>query len=1205
MTSDGSLNFGSSSSRPSRQVSSSQYPPPESKARTKLNGEDGRTSWMRRSVGPQGLPTDMEEKNSSNEVVGKRKGSKRTSGGFLLGGSLGRSKRYLLSGEGKSKTWQDRLRNSVEGDDNTSNTSPKSTRSAKSQGKAPTHHDSLHVDGMNTSSPTSDSRRTSNLAGGTWTPPLRSDQGSNMSQTSVPSTGSSTIDPNQLIQMALTLSEGRRRAASGVYTPPAMKTSRRIASHGGTIASVPPGSPLANDTVRRSRMMQGYSDHGIQPHGPEKILEHENSEPMRTSEWPDTPAITYDFSISSLQRAERAKKYFELCHQYRRFLQTLPPLKYTVPPTSSTSMDSTDSTIWSGRQYNPLQYLRNERLRQRSEVHNGLNPEEFDDVHKVSSYVDFTEHMIRQPSAHDSNGQLLLPSIRHLHDRNEVPNAGRHSRSNTASSRILWFDSNWSVTPMAMFADTVWAEDPKNKWTLEDRFGRKIFPQLRPLSFDLQPAQSMQRRTSGKRSRALTLEHHRSDSKPPENRGRHKRKFLSIHRLEGDSGKKLHWHRGRSQSSSRGSSRSSMSAFGTFGSTTADGINIGPLVRHMQKEMQQADTDNASEMISPDDRWDGLPTETERSFNASNGAASVYGNGNLSRKGMLRPAPLNLRRSQSYTEGVDDSLSQYISPESRDTFDSSLTDSLFVRSADREHYRAPFGQSSDNAQDSSSRDFDPDRQMIEEVDFAAPKSKIPTRPFYYGSDNDGDRRSFESATSTNISRHPTNASVSSLRKAHTAGAVEGTKPSKGHNKTLSRIIKGSRIAELVRGDGGRRGDKEARRDVSKQANESALLDEASDGTDRDDDLFLERADTDPAASATSLNRTRNYAQLPSFKFPNGIDAPAPNSDTVSDPIGPQQLARKEQLTLSRHNSRSKNLPRIDIPGEKKGDKEMSKDLSSPTVRSLLSPIKRLRSTNSTRSPRASPLPSNLGSAISLAAPEQAPRLAVEPATRAQRGRRWSIADQLDRAGPSKKRTVSLRDVERVKALYLSSGIKASELCRRADMPSEERLELLVAAESTVGRRVGTIPRKDEFREAGKLWNEAIVDFHDSSDKRVRKFRDKSIPEMRDKMARLRHLLGEEITIRVQTTADEADAFATDLTTHQTLAIKTVHDAIDGLLRGRRRKFRWLRRIGFSLLEWLVVTIMWFFWFIFVLIRMVKSTVRGCCQAVGWLLWIPS
>jgi len=95
-------------------------------------------------------------------------------------------------------------------------------------------------------------------------------------------------------------------------------------------------------------------------------------------------------------------------------------------------------------------------------------------------------------------------------------------------------------------------------------------------------------------------------------------------------------------------------------------------------------------------------------------------------------------------------------------------------------------------------------------------------------------------------------------------------------------------------------------------------------------------------------------------------------------------------------------------------------------------------------------------------------------------------------------------------------------------------------------------------------------------------------------------VADKLTHTVHNSSDEADAFGVRLTTEQTLRIKQVDDAVDEILRMRRRQFRLMRRAGFKLLEWLVLGIMWWVWFVVVCWNSVKKIILGIVRMLKWL-----
>ncbi|CRK36982.1 hypothetical protein BN1723_020611 [Verticillium longisporum] len=86
-------------------------------------------------------------------------------------------------------------------------------------------------------------------------------------------------------------------------------------------------------------------------------------------------------------------------------------------------------------------------------------------------------------------------------------------------------------------------------------------------------------------------------------------------------------------------------------------------------------------------------------------------------------------------------------------------------------------------------------------------------------------------------------------------------------------------------------------------------------------------------------------------------------------------------------------------------------------------------------------------------------------------------------------------------------------------------------------------------------------------------------------------------------ADEADETSRDLAFGQRLKIKAVVDVIDKMLRRRRRRFRWVRRALWLGVEWGLVGIMWYVWFVVMILRVFVGFGKGVVGGVRWLLWL--
>lgn len=153
------------------------------------------------------------------------------------------------------------------------------------------------------------------------------------------------VDSNQIVNMALNLSESRRIA------------SRRTVSRANPPRLTPlpdatPGSNLKTHLQQQrktSRTISPRPHSSLTPRLPSQL--RSNSPLQAAFDAGHDSTYRYHFSTSTLSRAQKVKEHLELMAQYRRLLEILPPLK----PDQDRP----------GREYNPLQYIRNRKVRAR------------------------------------------------------------------------------------------------------------------------------------------------------------------------------------------------------------------------------------------------------------------------------------------------------------------------------------------------------------------------------------------------------------------------------------------------------------------------------------------------------------------------------------------------------------------------------------------------------------------------------------------------------------------------------------------------------------------------------------------------------------------------------------------------------------------------------------------------------------------------
>jgi hypothetical protein len=114
---------------------------------------------------------------------------------------------------------------------------------------------------------------------------------------------------------------------------------------------------------------------------------------------------------------------------------------------------------------------------------------------------------------------------------------------------------------------------------------------------------------------------------------------------------------------------------------------------------------------------------------------------------------------------------------------------------------------------------------------------------------------------------------------------------------------------------------------------------------------------------------------------------------------------------------------------------------------------------------------------------------------------------------------------------------------------------------------------------------------------------KTAPALQKRIGELRSRLGDDLSQMARQAADEADETNKGLSLDQPLKIKHVVDAMDTLLRRRRRRFRWMRRGLWLAVEWTLIGFMWYVWFVVMILRVFLGMGRMALNGVRWLLWL--
>ncbi|KAK6436514.1 hypothetical protein LTR95_007298 [Oleoguttula sp. CCFEE 5521] len=1031
-----------------------------------------------------------------------------------------------------------------------------------------------------------------------------------------------TLDPAQLVQMALSLSESRKRHASNTLPVPLQLSaprSRLVSGGSGIYGSArSPASASYRASLSRNTPSPRHSSAG-----------RENM-PVEGIELKDDD-MPHDFSAGTLARAEKARRFFELANEHRRVLQVLPPLKpdakasgnflyHTISSPGYAAAEiqrvrsSTSTKHELGRQYNPLQVLRNRKLRTRERRPLAVTPEMFQDAQEVQFWVDMVEEAARRPHYRTTDDVVDLPTY-HAYTPNvveqEIETSRTHRRSGTAATATYRAEDNWSVEPAELLADLYWTEKGDNKTLIENRRHQRIFS-----------PRTNQRLDPPRQDLGDESDEHVDDpaeKQSPNDEGSSQRKhrpFLSLHKADRIRRNRLaHFKRSASVSSVSSGEGDKVTPLGS--SLQLDYLNTGPLQRHMEVMIAK---EERGELKSPDlvspDHWDSqhtaFPNQRSRAISgADDKKPKPAPNGTLS---------IDVSQSTTNSKAADGRVEQLAHEPGRSSIDFTPPLTPAVTTA-VPSLTLDVSPATDNTPPSvhksrSSR-FLPhfrskskDRNTTENRDFAFPseddRSREPS-----GITVDPTRLSSDSARPSQFRRHRTNDSVHSVTKRnglHKTVTLDGS--IKEPESAVGRFFRGGRLGELVRGEGSRFSGRLRGRehdDMASDAN-SAVISYASDSDGSGSEApGLTSANDSEASPRTSIDRTRrNGPKLPTFRPVGARDKLATPSGLSKGSTGMDDPVNR-QAALQRQTSRSERFarlapPRIDVSAE---DDDYSTD--KPTLGSPMEDERRKRygllGINNGRS-------SALSSKISLAEPGTMGRgggkMPVTGLTKLQsdaRRRHWSISDQAQRSrSAAKDRHVTPRDLARARTLILASGIKAQAIIHRASVPRDPPPSFLAKAAATASKPAPTgIALRDSHMTAASLLSNHLTLTLESFTSLSQAFASTSLPQLHTRLSDLKSLASDHITHLVHNSSDEADAFTVRLTTEQTLRIQQVDDAVDAMLRLRRRQWRWAKRTGFKVLEWMVLGLMWGIWGVVVLINVIRKVMGGVWDSGRWVL----
>lgn len=409
------------------------------------------------------------------------KRQKRSSGGFLLNSSptssrLARSILSRKSLKGKEKSEDDPLivpktRNQVDGQ----GSSPSVRASLLSNDPRPSSSDQYRGDDSLRSSHNFDNTLGSPAQNGSLHSHRSSERGQHL-----PSFGYDT-DPAQIVDMALRLTEGRKRQASAKRFVSSGTRSRRGISDA---TSLPPSvtsasKPYANGSVNAVSKSKASGPDPLTPERPNRdgtARTQEASPLVQDGFSPEQDAEEVDqemqVSRATQNRVAKAKAYFELAYEHRRLLSHLPPIRSPSEPYPS------DQAGYDSKCYNPLQYARNRKLRFRERHPINSEVEGWHDIDKVRAWVDAVVKST-PTTQHDPVQCIRLPPLTLLEEDAKEPSDSDENadpQGKRRNNKVRRPKSDWVTHPGDLIADAFWTEQGLNKKKIYNRDNEPIYP---------------------------------------------------------------------------------------------------------------------------------------------------------------------------------------------------------------------------------------------------------------------------------------------------------------------------------------------------------------------------------------------------------------------------------------------------------------------------------------------------------------------------------------------------------------------------------------------------------------------------------------------------------------------------------------------------------------------------------------------------------
>ena len=1047
-------------------------------------------------------------------------------------------------------------------------------------------------------------------------------------------------DPAQIVNLALNLSANRRRYASAGRLSPM-----------GPLPTSNSGRSLSHHLQQPRRSSRRVSTRAVTPsfysHNAPQIAERDDDDTRLRTPGDDDSVISEAIPIvasdATLARVQKAKTTLELSYEYRRLLNYLPDISFSSKnrPLIARAKNKRDleEVNGLGRAYNPLQYIRNRKVRWRENACLDTENSEWGDLKSVRAWVDRIIDqrrvgMSRIDDAYPLPSFGVATGVNGNPDTN-VDNGFGDMQSKRQRKRRWRID--WEFSPSDLLADAQWLQEDNNIARIEDHKGDRPFTRLHT-SIVSTPRTSKelsreQRRRSQSRgrfsisslqphlpSKAQIPPHHTSDTQHQDNGS-----SAALRNRASSQDRGRRWPRNILRSVSSSNSDESRRGKRRASSSRRRGIGIAEhaaFEKHMKDLLaQDAEENQLSRQVSIDSPEAGDPKPHE---DAQTDGTTRKGPGSFSVNNMLQRLHERTKTDPNgFGEDGDGrrlSLDTNLDVSAPHSPKDGKIGHRPPQTHESPHRSFPFHLSSFRHQRNNSR------RNISVDDFAL-SSGTPTESQSNLLHLSHSRSTTAESTSLNASVRPNRARDYAPPGHKTRGLRSEAKGS--HDSRFRGFFRGGRIAEIVGNEASKVGGFLSRKDTSNLPSEMAspVLSEASDISDDEDVYKMKARDPTGGRVAQTSSGANRYSLPTSEPMLNGTPKPVIRSKDqslspfqrsperhpdIDDPITRQQNEQRQRGRSARFDRLAP--PRINLTGVSPSPSP-TRNSSQRRDESRAPATSRGTSTSGSDG-RIHEADRRLNEVLGIPGHVGRPgppitglaRIASKE-TKSKRQRGLAGLYSLDgikrivQEGNELTRSITKLEVARIGVILQSSGVKAHELIRRAHEIPDQPLQIIQDLQKDSPEPLPRVPRSQEHLLAARILTNQIDTAHNDLRDVAEDFAGKRVPDFHAEITSLSEQITHKHSLASHQYADQADTICHQVSTTMTLAVKELNDEMDFILRRRRRKTRWLRRGGSLLLEWTLLAIMWWVWFIVVVWRLVKGSAWFVLAVVRWLFWL--